>query len=277
MSGSRLARRLAELRGRGEGALGCYVTAGDPSPELTVEIACALADGGADFVELGLPFSDPLADGPANQASAARALAAGTGTRRVLRVVEEVRRLRPQLPLLLMGYYNPLLRYGPRDYLAAASQAGADAHIVIDLIPEEAEEWAALSAAAGLDSVFMVAPTSTEERVRAAARLSTGFLYGVSRTGVTGVRGAPPADLAALVAGTRAATDLPVCVGFGISRPEQVSAVCAAADGAIVGSALVERVHRWRAEPDLPGRVGAFAAELKQATRPGAHPPLELG
>lgn len=265
---SRLSQKFADLRARGEKALIGFVTAGDPSAERTVEIVTTLAEAGADAVEIGLPFSDPLADGPSIQASSQRALEAGMTTQRALDVVRGVRARTADLPLILMTYYNPIRQYGLARYAADAKAAGADSHIVTDLTPEEADEWKRLSEANGLDTVFLLAPTSTQARIEVVSRLSTGFVYCVSRTGVTGARQDVPAELTDIVRHIQASTSEPVCVGFGISTPDHVRRICAFADGAVVGSALVDLIHRHRDDADLLPRVREYVASLKAATRP---------
>jgi tryptophan synthase alpha chain len=264
---TRLSDRFAQLRARNEKALIGFVTVGDPSADLTVEIVAALAKAGVDAVELGLPFSDPLADGPSIQASSQRALEYGMTVPRALDVIRRIRHVASDLPLIVMTYYNPILRYGLARYAADAHTAGVDAHIVTDLTPEEAGEWKGISAAQDLDTVFLLAPTSTPERIGAVAALSTGFIYCVSRTGVTGARQDVPVELTAVVENIKANTPLPVCVGFGISRPEHVQRICAFADGAVVGSALVDLIHTRRDADDLCAQVQDFAASLKAATR----------
>lgn len=263
---SRLSARFASLRRAGEKALIPYVTAGDPAGSATVDAALAMADAGVDALELGLPFSDPLADGPSIQASTQRALDRGITPDSVLEMAAQIRTARPDLPIVVMTYYNPVLRYGMERYARRAVEAGIDAHIVTDLTPEEAGPWKECSTEAGLDTVFLLAPTSTPERIQAVASLSTGFVYCVSRTGVTGAREDVPPDLVQSVAAIRRTTDVPVCVGFGVSRPEHVRQICAFADGAVVGSALVDCLA-------AAGEAGAaqaalqFVAPLKEATR----------
>lgn len=264
---SRLAKRFAALRERGEKALVCFVTAGDPDAERTVEIVRTLAEAGADAVEIGLPFSDPLADGPSIQASSQRALEGGMTTRKALDCIRAIRQAAPELPLILMTYYNPILRYGLESYAQDAKAAGADAHIVTDLTPEEAGEWKRISVANDLDTIFLLAPTSTAERIDVVAKLSTGFVYCVSRTGVTGARQDVPAELTEVVARIKAQTHEPVCVGFGISKPEHVRQITAFADGAVVGSALVDLIHRHRDDPALLDQVRDYVQGLKGATR----------
>ena len=235
---TRIGERFARLRGEGRKAFVGFVTAGDPSLERTVGIALALEAGGADVLELGVPFSDPLADGPVIQRSSERALARGVTLAGVLEAVRQIRR-RSELPLILFSYYNPLLRYGLGRLADDARQAGADGVLVTDLPPEEADPWLAEARRAGLDTVFLASPTSPDERLRRVAADTRGFVYAISRTGVTGERDALSADTRPLLARLRELTDVPVAVGFGLSTPEQVGAAAALADGVVVGSALV--------------------------------------
>ena len=264
---SRLDERFAALRARGEKALICFVTAGDPDAARTVAVVRALAEAGVDAVEIGLPFSDPLADGPSIQASSQRALEGGMTTAKALDIVAEIRASCPSLPLILMTYFNPIRYYGLERYARDAKAKGADAHIVTDLTPEEAGDWKHFSTANGLDTVFLLAPTSTPIRIEVVSKLSTGFVYCVSRTGVTGARQDIPVELTEVVARIKAQTSAPVCVGFGVSSPEHVRHICAFADGAVVGSALVNLVHQHRDDIDLAERVCEFASTLKAATR----------
>ncbi len=265
---SRLDERFAMLRARGEKALICFVTAGDPDAARTVEVVKALAEAGVDAVEIGLPFSDPLADGPSIQASSQRALDAGMTTAKALDVIAEIRVACPTLPLILMTYFNPIRYYGLERYAQDAKAKGADAHIVTDLTPEEAGDWKRISVQNGLDTVFLLAPTSTPIRIEVVSGLSTGFVYCVSRTGVTGARQDIPAELTEVVGRIKARTSAPVCVGFGVSSPEHVKHICAFADGAVVGSALVNLIHAQRDATDLAQQVYDFASTLKSATRP---------
>lgn len=263
---SRLESRFSDLPARGEKALIAYVMAGDPAPARTVEIVRALDEAGADAVELGVPFSDPLADGPLIQAAGHRALAHGMTVPRVFEIVRQVR-AESQIPIVLMTYYNPALRYGIERFANDAAAAGADAVIQTDLTPEESGPWVGAARSAGLDTVFLVAPTSTDERIEVVCRISSGFVYCVSRVGVTGARDDVPAELPDLVARVKSKAHSPVCVGFGISQPEHVRRIAAFADGVIVGSALVRVVAESGDGPGLADSVRAFAASLKSATR----------
>ena len=228
-------RRLREERRRG--FVG-FVTAGDPSLERTVEVAGEMEQAGVDVLELGVPFSDPLADGPIIQRSSERALARGVTLARVLEAVRRIRK-RSDLPLVLFSYFNPLLRYGLPALARAAAAAGVDGVLVTDLPPEEADGWLEAARGAGLDTVFLAAPTSPDERLRRVAGASRGFVYAISRTGVTGERDALSDDARPLLDRLRRLTDEPLALGFGIATPEQVAEATAVADAAVVGSALV--------------------------------------
>jgi tryptophan synthase alpha chain len=261
---SRISSRFAELRARGEGALVAFIAAGDPDLETTRALVLELERSGADVVELGVPFTDPLADGPSNQAAYDRGLRAGATLPAIYDLVKDLRR-ETQVPLLLMTYVNPIFQFGYERATREAAAAGLDAFIVIDLPPEEAADWSAASHANGLDTVFMLAPTSTDERIQIVGRLARGFIYCVSRTGVTGARADLPSDLPALLERVRRETQQPIAVGFGISRPDQVREVLERAEGAVVGSAIVNLVAR-HGRDCLP-EVGRFVRELKAATK----------
>jgi len=250
---TRIARRFAELRALGRKAFVGFVTAGDPSLERGVELALALERGGVDVLELGVPFSDPQADGPVIQRSSERALLRGTTLTKVLQLVREIRE-RSQVPIVLFSYFNPLLQYGLERLCADAVAAGVDGALVTDLPPEEAGAWLEHARRAGLDTVFLAAPTSPEKRLELVARASSGFVYAVSRTGVTGEQRTVSEDAAPLLARLRGLTSLPLVVGFGLSAPEQVAEAAALADGAVVGSALV-RFLEEQPEGDLEERV----------------------
>lgn len=262
----RIQQTFGRLRGRGERALVAYFTAGDPSLVETTQLIEEAALRGADLIELGVPFSDPLADGPVIQRAAQRALVGGVTLHKVLNLVREVReRLGP--PIALLTYYNPLFRYGLKPFAQDAVAAGVDGVIVADLPPEEAGPLAAEAKAAGLDLIHLVAPTSPPDRMRLIARKSAGFIYFVSLTGVTGARTTLPPDLAGNLRQLRAVTTKPVCVGFGISTPEQVAAVAPYVDGVIVGSAIVGLIEAHRSDPNLVAEVGRFIATLKAPLR----------
>src|SRR5437660_2692524 len=263
---SRLATVFAELRGRGERALVASLTAGDPSLAETRRLVREAAARGADIVELGVPFSDPIADGPVIQRAAMRALARGTSVARVLETVATLR-AETAVPLVLLTYYNPVLAFGLKAFARTAVDAGVDGVIVADMPPEESEPLAAEADAVGLDLVYMLAPTSTPPRVRLIAKKSRGFVYVVSLTGVTGERQELPADLATQIGVLRRATTMPVCVGFGISTPAQVATVGRIADGAAVGSAIVRLVEARAGSSTLVEDVGKFIGELKAPLR----------
>jgi len=263
---SRLDATFERLRARGERALLPYFTAGDPSLADTRRLVLEAARRGADVIELGVPFSDPLADGPVVQRAGARALAAGTTLPRVLETVAALRH-EMTVPLVLLTYYNPVLAFGLKAFARTAADAGVDGVIVADLPIEEAEPLEAEAGPAGVDVVQLVAPTSPPARVRAIARRSQGFIYVVSLTGVTGERRELPADLAGQIRTLRLVTTKPVCVGFGISTPEHVEAVGRLADGVIVGSAIVRLVETRAGSSSLVEDVGEFIAALKAPLR----------
>jgi tryptophan synthase alpha chain len=241
-----------------------YITAGDPNLEITVDLVRALADAGADVIEIGVPFSDPIADGPTNQRAAERALASGTNLAGVLAAVEVVRK-DLEVPIVLFTYANPVVRYGVDGFAGDASAAGVDGVLFTDVPAEEMAPFEKNLGEAGLDLIMLVTPTSDRRRMKAAARFGGGFLYLVSRTGVTGAREDLDAGLAANVRSARKASKLPVAVGFGISSPEQVARVAALADGVVVGSAIVSRIGALGACDELTGEIASFAAELSAA------------
>jgi len=261
---TRITRYFSRLREQNRRGLIAYITAGDPSPELTAELALALERGGVGIIELGVPFSDPIADGPVIQAASQRALRAGTTLKDVLEIASAIRR-RSEIPLLLFSYINPLLSYGIEALARDAARAGIDGCLITDLSVEEAEGIVELLRRHNLDTVFLVAPTSTERRRRLVAHYSTGFVYLVSRTGVTGERDSLPEDLEALVKSMRMATSLPIAVGFGISTAKQAAAVGRLADAVVVGSAFVRLIGREGASADLPQKLEAMAGELTRA------------
>ena len=257
---TRLTDTFSRLAAKGEQALVTYVTGGDPDLETSFQVLEALAKGGADVIELGVPFSDPTADGPTIQRAAMRALAAGTKVAGVLELVRRFRAAGHQQPVILFGYYNPFLQYGLDRLAADALEAGSDGFLVVDLPPEEAGAFRAAISDRPLSVIHLLTPTSTDRRIEAVARAASGFVYYVSRTGVTGAQEADLDAVGAQVARIKAAIPLPVCVGFGISRPEQVAALRAHSDGVVVGSALVNLVEQL-------GRGEATLADLEAATR----------
>jgi tryptophan synthase alpha chain len=261
MSQTRIGRLFERLRSEGRPALIPYLTAGDPSPDRTPALVAALERGGADLIELGVPFSDPIADGPVIQRGSERALKAGTSVAAVLQIAAEIRK-RSEIPLLLFTYMNPMLRYGWDALARDAVACGIDGCLLTDLSVEEAEPHMAALRRAGLDTVFMAAPTSSERRLKLVAEYSSGFVYLVSRTGVTGERATVSDGVAPLVKAVRAVTNLPLAVGFGISTAEQVRAVGQLADGVAVGSAIVRTIEENAASGELETRLEALARQL---------------
>jgi tryptophan synthase alpha chain len=267
-TGGRIGGRFRALSEAGELGLVAYVTAGDPSLDATEKIVLAAAEAGADVIELGVPFSDPVADGPTIQRASERALRNGTT---LAGVIELVRRLRAHtdVPLVLFSYFNPILQMGVEKFAAAASAAGADGVLATDLTPEEAGEYRSAMRVHGLDTIFLAAPTSTDARLALIAECSSGFLYLISRTGVTGERAVLPEDLPALARRVRKITKLPVAVGFGISSPEHVSVLGGIADAAVVGSALVMEIEKAATPDDAASAVANRIRALKRAAREG--------
>jgi tryptophan synthase alpha chain len=239
-----------------------YLTAGDPSPARTPALIEALVRGGADLIELGVPFSDPIADGPVIQRAGERALKAGTTLETVLDIARQIR-AKSEVPLLLFTYLNPVLRYGLDRLGNDAAAAGIDGCLLIDASVEEAESYATAMHAHGLDTVFLAAPTSTQRRLELVARYSTGFVYLVSRTGVTGERDSLSASVAGLIRSVRAVTPLPLAVGFGISKPEHVAELAPQVEGIVVGSAIVRIIEQN--SPTLESDLENYARSLKQA------------
>jgi tryptophan synthase alpha chain len=265
---TRIGKLFENLKRDGRKGLIAYLTAGDPSPARTLELVEALVRGGADLVELGVPFSDPIADGPVIQRAGERALKAGTTLHKVLEIASEIRQ-RSQVPLLLFTYLNPVVRYGLDRLAKDAADCGIDGCLLTDASVEEAHEYVGAMHKYGLDTVFLAAPTSTERRLKLVAQYSTGFVYLVSRTGVTGEQDSLSAAVAPLVRAMRAVTDLPLAVGFGISRPEHVRELSAQVDAVVVGSALVRVIEKHAESPHLARELEAFVRQLKGGF--GAH------
>lgn len=259
-SSERISRRFEAARAAGRPALITYLTAGDPRPERTPALALALERGGADILELGVPFSDPIADGPVIQQASDRALKAGTTVERVLEIAAEIRR-QSEIPIVLFSYINPLLRYGFDRLCRDARLAGADGVLITDLSVEEAGEPVEAMRRHGLDRIFLAAPTSTDRRLELVAQYSSGFVYVVSRTGVTGARDTVSREVEDLVQRLRRRTALPLAVGFGISRRGHVEEVGRYADGAVVGSAVM-RVVDESPDGELEARLEALCREL---------------
>jgi tryptophan synthase alpha chain len=253
------------LKAKGEGALIPFITAGDPDLATTRALALEMAARGADLLELGIPFSDPLADGPTIQAASNRAVRMGVHLQEVLQVAGAVRR-ETEIPLILMGYYNPILQYGLERTAQEAAAQGVDGFIIPDLPPEEAGPWRAAAAQAGVAAIFLASPTSGDERIKRMGRLTRGFLYYVSVTGITGARRELPPELLAALRQVRSLVKCPLAVGFGISTPEQVAWLAPYVDGVVVGSAIVQRVARLKGR-ELIKEVGDFIAALKAPLR----------
>jgi tryptophan synthase alpha chain len=261
----RIARRFAALRREGRAGLVAYLTAGDPDHATSALLFRGLPGAGVDLIEIGMPFSDPMADGPAIQAAGQRALKAGTTLRDTLALVRELRRADDATPIVLMGYYNPIYRYGSEAFVRDAVACGVDGVIVVDLPPEEDAELTDPAHAAGLAFVRLATPTSDDRRLPVILERASGFLYYVAIAGITGTRPADTDSVAAAVMRLRRFTDLPIAVGFGIKTPEQAAAVARAADAAVVGSALVQRLADHLA-PDgaaMPGLIDAVLADVR--------------
>ncbi|MBV8888974.1 MAG: tryptophan synthase subunit alpha [Alphaproteobacteria bacterium] len=282
---SRIARRFAALRAQGRGGFVAYLTAGDPDPDTSAALFGGLAAAGADLIEIGMPFSDPMADGPAIQAAGQRALKAGASLRGTLALVRDLRARDADTPFVLMGYYNPIYRYGAEAFARDAVAAGVDGVIIVDLPPEEDAELAGPARDAGLDIVRLATPTSDENRLPRILEGAGGFVYYVAIAGITGTRSADAASVRAALGRVRRFTELPVAVGFGIRTPEQAAEVAAIADAAVVGSALVQRVA-LNLEPDgtaKPGLVEAVLADVRalavgvRRARLGAAAPAKSG
>jgi tryptophan synthase alpha chain len=267
-SPSRIAQKFAALSQAGELGIVAYITAGDPSLDATEKIVLAAAQGGADVIELGVPFSDPVADGPTIQRASERALAAGTTLAGVIDLVRRIR-AKSEVPLVLFSYFNPMLQMGLSKFAQAAAEAGVDGVLATDLTPEEAQDYRQALATNHLDAIFLVAPTTTDDRLKAIADASSGFLYLISRNGITGAQNDLPADLPALVRRVRKFTRLPIGVGFGISQPTHVTVLGGIADAAVVGSALMAEVEKAQSPVAAAQAVAAKIASLKKAARSG--------
>ncbi len=264
---TRIARRFAELAAAGRGGLIAFVTAGDPDPDTSLGILEGLPAAGADLIELGMPFSDPMADGPSVQASSLRALKSGATIAGTLAMVETFRRRDSDTPVILMGYYNPVYVYGVEGFLSDAKAAGVDGMIMVDLPPEEDDEMCLPALDAGLDFIYLTAPTTDDDRLPRVMENAGGFVYYVSITGVTGTRTAEIADVRANLERLRRHTALPIAVGFGIKTPEQAAEIVRLADAAVVGSALVDRVAEDPARPDLAAHVLDLVSDLAAGVR----------
>lgn len=261
---TRISAKWQQLKAEGRKAFIPYITAGDPDLATTEALLLALADAGADIIELGVPFSDPMADGPVIQRASERALKQPLGVADILPVVERVRQ-QSEVPIMLFSYYNPLLQFAREGLGVKLKAAGVDGVLVTDLIPEEADGWVAEMRAADLDTIFLAAPTSPDERLKKIGEYSSGFVYVVARTGVTGMRDSIAGEVQGLVERVRQQTALPVAVGFGISKPEHVQAVWQYADGAVVGTRLVLEIENHLDAADVVARVAQLVRELKGA------------
>ncbi|PYL70801.1 MAG: tryptophan synthase subunit alpha [Verrucomicrobia bacterium] len=262
---SRIGEKFGELKRSGRGGFIPFITAGDPDLATTERLLIELAKAGADIIELGVPFSDPVADGEVIQRASERALRNGVSVRDALTCARNVRQ-HLDVPIVLFSYFNPLLQFGPEPFASATREAGIDGVLVTDLIPEEADSWTETLLRHKLDPIFLVAPTTSDKRLAETARQARGFIYAVSRAGVTGERDEMTRDAEALVKRVRSVSDLPVAVGFGISSPEQVRAVWRFADAAVIGSAIVTRIEKLGNSPDLVKRIGEFARSLVAET-----------
>ena len=259
---SRIVSTFERIRTAGRGGLVTYLTAGDPDAERSAALLEAVARAGADVLEVGVPFSDPLADGPVIQRATERALAAGMTLRGTLEIVREVRS-HIDTPIVLFTYGNPIMRLGVEEFAAQAADAGVDGVLVLDYPIEELEPLRRVIVDAGIDPILLVSPTTTDARIRRSSELGSGFLYLISRLGVTGMRDTLPADVRSFAARVRERTALPLALGFGIARPEHVAQACQAADAAVVGSALVNIVAEHAQAPDLCHRAAEYVGWLK--------------
>lgn len=262
---SRIRETFASLKRRGRGGFIPFITAGDPDIATTELLLIELAAAGADIIELGVPFSDPVADGEVIQRASERALRNGVTLRDALACAARAKQ-RMDVPIVLFSYFNPLLKFGEQKLAKEAKQAGVDGVLVTDLIPEEAQSWTETLVQFDLDPIFLVAPTTSDERLARIAQQARGFIYAVSRAGVTGARDEVSRDAEALVKRVRPVSALPVAVGFGISTPEQVREVWRFADAAVIGSAIVSQIEKLGIRPDLVKRIGEFARSLVART-----------
>jgi tryptophan synthase alpha chain len=264
---NRIVERFAALKKTGQKGFIVYVGAGDPNLEATRQLTLAFDQAGVDVMELGVPFSDPLADGLVNQLAAQRGLESGATPPKVLQTVAAIRK-ESQVPIVLYIYYNLIHKVGMKQFIANAARAGVDGLLVLDLPPEESEDYEALMNAAGLCNIYLIAPTTPDERIGLIAKRATGFIYYVSREGVTGMQQKVSDTIGTMTAKIRQHTSLPIAVGFGISNPEQAKIVAANAEAIVVGSAIVNQIAAHGKSPGLVEKVGAFAKALAQAVKP---------
>ncbi|NVJ92900.1 MAG: tryptophan synthase subunit alpha [Methylocystaceae bacterium] len=267
MSQTRIAKRFEILKAEGRSAFVTFVTAGDPDLETSKKLLSGMAKAGADILEIGMPFSDPMADGPAIQLGSQRALAAGMTLKGVLSLVSDLRQSDDETPIVLMGYYNPIYSYGVDKFLNDAKAAGVDGFIVVDLPPEEEREFAIPAKEAGLDFIYLTTPTADDERLEKIGRRASGFIYYVSITGVTGTASATSSDVAAAVKRIKNTSDLPVAIGFGINTPAQAQEMASVSDAAVVGSAIVKKIagnldENGKAKAGLVDDVLSYVSEL---------------
>ena len=263
---NRITERFERLKAAGQKGFVVYIGAGDPNLEATRQLALAFDKAGVDVLELGVPFSDPLADGLVNQLAAQRGLDAGATPLKVLATVADIRKA-SELPLVFYIYFNLIHRHGLEKFIRDAAEAGVDGLLVLDLPPEESENYEALMQAAGLCAIYLVAPTTPEDRIEQIVKRGSGFIYYVSREGVTGMQQAVAGNLSEMTAKIRRHTSLPIAVGFGVSNPEQARSVAAAADAVVVGSAVVNQIATHGAKADLAARVGAYVRGMAEAVK----------
>jgi len=263
---NRIDSTFLKLASAGEAAFVAYVSAGDPGIESSLQVVRSLADSGADIIELGVPFSDPQADGIVNQLAAERALNAGMSVPKLMTLIKEFRKTH-ETPLVLFTYLNPVYAYGYEKFHVDAAAAGADGILLLDLPPDEIANNKELTSSAGLKHITLISPSTPPERVKMLAEQSEGFIYALSRMGVTGAQAAPSKSIGELVKSIKQYTETPVCIGFGINTPEQAKEVASASDGVVVGSAIVNQVAENAADPNLPAIIQDFVTPLIQATK----------
>jgi len=261
---NRIEKKFKELREKNQAALVLYITAGDPDLETTEQIILTLADAGADIIELGIPFTDPTADGPTIQAASMRALKNRFNLEDIFTMVERVRS-QSRIPLLLFSYYNPIFKFGEERAVSLAQESGVDGMLIVDLPPEESKNLRKLCRRAGLDLIHLATPTSDQSRLKLIAKSSSGFIYYVSVTGITGARADLPADIKDHINLIKQVSDLPIAVGFGVSNPAQAKMLAQIADGVVIGSALVSIIEKFSASPDLLPQIRKFCSEIKSA------------
>ena len=263
---NRISQKFADLKASGKKGFVVYIGAGDPNLEATRQLALAFDRLGVDVLEIGVPFSDPLADGLVNQLAAQRGLESGTTPRKVLETVKAIRK-ESQIPVVLYVYFNILHRHGVEEFVRDCSKAGVDGLVVLDLPPEESEDFEELMRKHGVATIYLVAPTTPEDRIELIVKRGTGFIYYVSREGVTGMQQKVAANISEMTSKIRKHTDLPIAVGFGISNPEQARAVAQSAEAVVVGSAIVNQISTHGATPELVSQVSKFTKELVDAVK----------